>query len=101
MRRAARVDRNHQEIVTALRACGATVESLASMGGGMPDLLVARGGVNYLLEVKRPELIDKAPTNRQERERLAAQQEWRERWRGPCRVVFSVDDALEAIGVQT
>lgn len=52
MRVHGRVDNTQYEIVDALRGAGCTVWSLASIGGGMPDLLVGRAGVNYLLEVK-------------------------------------------------
>ena len=38
--RAARVDQNHVEIVKALRDHGAFVVSLATVGKGVPDLLV-------------------------------------------------------------
>jgi hypothetical protein len=54
MRRAARVDHNHAEIVRALRDVGATVESLAAIGSGCPDALVGFRGVNVLLEIKNP-----------------------------------------------
>jgi len=99
MRRAARIDGNHAKIVQALVASGAKVQSLAALGGGCPDLLVSRGGVNYLLEVKRPELQTYAPKGWPEKKRLAEQQAWRDAWRGPVKVVYSVDQALEAIGV--
>jgi len=39
--RAARVDANHTAVVSALRAAGCLVESLAGVGKGVPDLLVA------------------------------------------------------------
>ena len=48
----ARVDRNHAEIVAALRATGCSVTSLARLGKGVPDLLVGCNGRNVLLEVK-------------------------------------------------
>ena len=37
---APRVDRNHSEIVDALRQAGASVQSLVKVGDGCPDLLV-------------------------------------------------------------
>jgi hypothetical protein len=54
MRRAARVDANHAEIVAAFRACGCQVLDLSRVGGGCPDLLVSsRGGrCLFLVEVK-------------------------------------------------
>src|SRR3972149_1571025 len=47
-----RTDANHTEIVNALQAIGASVTSLADVGGGCPDLLVGYRGQNMLLEVK-------------------------------------------------
>jgi hypothetical protein len=38
----------------AFRASGCAVLSLASMGKGVPDLLVSLGGVTWLIEVKMP-----------------------------------------------
>ena len=53
MRRRARVDSNHGDIVTALRRLGWKVVSLASVGQGVPDLLAYRTGQPLrLLEVK-------------------------------------------------
>lgn len=52
MRRAARRDKNHQEIVAALRKAGCTVLDLGAVGCGCPDLLVGWAGVLTLLEVK-------------------------------------------------
>ena len=54
MRRNARTDQNHQEIVAAFRKLGASVLSLANLGRGVPDLLVAWCGVTMLVEVKAP-----------------------------------------------
>lgn len=53
-RRAARVDENQGAIVDALRSLGCSVQSLASLGKGVPDLLVGIRGVNLLVEVKNP-----------------------------------------------
>ncbi|MHB1516666.1 MAG: hypothetical protein ACYCVY_13425 [Acidiferrobacteraceae bacterium] len=52
MRRAARIDDNQEAIVAALRKCGCRVLSLAPMGQGVPDLLVAHGTRMMLAEVK-------------------------------------------------
>lgn len=52
MRRAARRDANHGEIVEALRKVGCTVLDLGSVGKGCPDLLVGWAGVLTLIEVK-------------------------------------------------
>ena len=52
MRRRARTDANHQDIVQALRSCGWTVIDLSRVGCGVPDLLCARRGLIRLAEVK-------------------------------------------------
>ena len=54
MRRNAKVDANHSKIVAAFRELGVSVLSLANLGQGVPDLLVARCGVTMLVEVKAP-----------------------------------------------
>ena len=51
-----RVDNNHTAIVLALRAIGATVQSLASVSGGCPDLVVGYHGRNVLLEVTQVQI---------------------------------------------
>lgn len=50
--RAARVDKNHKEIVDAFKLRGASVQSLAKEGMGVPDLLVGYDGINLLVEIK-------------------------------------------------
>lgn len=93
MRRAARVDHNHAEIVAALRAVGATVESLAAVGSGCPDALVGYRGINVLLEIKNPNV------DRSHRQLTTHEQRWHQDWRGSVVVVMTVDEALRAIGV--
>jgi hypothetical protein len=89
MRRRAKVDANQAAIVEALRALGCSVQSLATTGEGVPDLLVGRDGANYLLEVK----------NRKARGKLNERQRaWHGAWRGQVAVVRNVGEALQAIG---
>ena len=54
MRRASRVDGNHAEIVDCFKKLGCSVLSLAPLGKGVPDLLVAINGITWLVEVKMP-----------------------------------------------
>lgn len=90
MRRASKVDRNHQAIVEALRQVGCEVLSLARVGSGAPDLLVLFRGQLYLFEVKMG------------REKLReAQIAFARRWYPAVSLVRSVDDALAAIGAQS
>jgi hypothetical protein len=92
--RAARIDANHAEIVSALRRTGCSVQSLAGVGVGCPDILAGRSGVMVLMEIKDGA---KPPSAR----RLTAAQElWRREWQGPAPVlVTSVDDALLAMTI--
>lgn len=86
MRRACKTDNNQAEIVSALRAFGATVKDLSKVGGGFPDLCVGYAGSNFLLEVK-----DK-------KGRLTpAQVVTHGSWGGRIRVVHNAKEAIEAV----
>jgi Holliday junction resolvase len=93
MRRRARVDRNHTAIVEALRKAGAQVQSLAAIGDGCPDLLVAKHGKVWLVEVKDGA---QPPSKRQ---LTADEVRWHAAWRAhlPVVVVESAEQALEAM----
>ena len=92
MRRAAKVDANQTEIVKALRQVGASVQSLAATGKGVPDLLVGFRGKNLLLEVKDGDKVKSA------RKLTADQVEWHQGWRGHVAVVESVEQAIKVLG---
>lgn len=95
MRKVARVDDNQTEIVEALRRVGCSVQSLATVGNGCPDLLVGRQGVNTLLEVKDG---SKPPSRR----RLTPDEQiWQHKWGGQVVTVETVEQALKAVGVKT
>lgn len=82
MRKIARVDQNQSEIIDALRKCGASIQSLAQIGAGCPDLLIGYRGHNYLAEVKD----GKKPPS--ERALTAAQLDWHAQWRGNDVMIF-------------
>lgn len=91
-RRAARVDANQSEIVTALRAMGAEVTDLSGVGSGVCDLLVSYRGNWYAIEIKDGR---KPPSER----RLTSDQvTWHGKQRAPVHVVTSRAEALDAIG---
>lgn len=92
--RKAKVDRNQLEIVNGLRRIGASVQSLAAIGKGCPDLLVGFRGFNHLLEVKDGE---KVPSQRKLTE---MQCYWHNTWRGLVVVVNNLDEAYTAIGAE-
>lgn len=93
MRYAARVDQNQEEIVKALRDAGASVQSLAAVGKGVPDLLVSINGLNLLMEVKDGNKPKSA-------QRLTEEQiKWHGAWQGQVCVVDSPEQALRMIGM--
>lgn len=94
MRRAAKTDANQTQVVEALRAAGATVQSLAAVGQGVPDLLVGFQSKTLLMEVKDGR---KPPSQRQLTE---DQLKWHGAWRGgPVAIVDGPDAALRMLGV--
>lgn len=86
-----KVDSNHSEIVRGLRELGATVQSLAALGRGAPDLLVGTRRRNYLFEVKNPEM---PPSKRKLTDDEA---DWHGMWRGQVNVIHSLSEAIEVI----
>ncbi len=87
----AKVDANHREIVAAFEALGATVQSLASVGSGCPDLAVGYMGRNYLVEVKDGA---KPPSARALTDDEA---KWHAAWDGTVDIVETVDDAIALV----
>ena len=87
-----KVDDNQEAIVAALRRVGASVQSLAAIGKGCPDLLVAYRWNTVVMEVKdgaKPPSAQKLTED---------EQEWHARWKDVVYIVRNVDEALKAIG---
>lgn len=85
-------DANTPAIVAALRDAGCSVAYILSRPGsgqgGLPDLLVGRGGVTYLLEVKAPKVGKLSDDQRR----------WHREWRGRfVDVVTTIEEALIAV----
>ena len=91
----AKVDLNHSDIVKEFRKQeGVTVFSIASLGDGVPDIVVGYRGVTTLVEIKSP----KGKLN-------ALQEKWHQAWTGrPVAIVRNVkdtrkvQDALHEVG---
>lgn len=86
MRRAAKVDSNHGIIVAAFQAHGCSVQSLAAVGRGVPDLLVGCAGRNYLVEVKDGSKAKSA------RKLTELQVRWQRMWKADVALVESLAD---------
>lgn len=96
MRRAAKIDKNQPEIVSALRKAGATVQSLAAVGAGCPDLLVGYANRTALIELKNGSNVPSAQKLR------PLQTDWHEAWTGgTLETVNSVESALRVLTVMT
>ena len=91
--KAKKVDVNQMEIVATLRKIGATVQSLATVGNGCPDLLVGFRGRNYLMEIKDVEKVPSA------QELTPHQVKWHLEWCGELYIVRSIDDAIKVLGI--
>jgi hypothetical protein len=89
--RAKKVDVNQIEIVATLRKIGATVQSLATVGNGCPDLLVGFQGKNYLMEVKDGDKVPSAQKPTKD------QLKWHKDWFGTVHIVRSVKDAIAVL----
>ena len=91
LRRAARTDSNHREIIDGLRKEGFTVLDLSRVGQGCPDILVGYAGHNWLMEIKDG---GKPPSAR----RLPGpEQAFYDLWKGNVNVVCDLDQAVEII----
>ena len=91
MRQAAKTDENQKLIVQALRKAGASVQSLAAVGKGCPDLLVGYNGINYLMEVKDGKKVPSA------RKLTIDQEHWHSVWTGAVHIVKNENDALKIL----
>ena len=86
-------DRNQIDIVTAFRSIGAHVQSLHTVGGGVPDLLVGIGGKLMLIEVKDGR---KPPS---QRTLTSEQEKWHSAWSGfPVYVITDVSEVYQFVG---
>lgn len=94
MRKHARKDLNHDEIVQAFRRIGWSVTTLHQLGGGVPDLLVG-GSVNG---VKHNLLIEVKSEDGAVRD---CQEVWHSTWRGEVPlVVRTVEDVWRIAGIE-
>lgn len=80
---AKRTDANQIAISDAFRRLGYSVKSMHEVGGGFPDLVVAKGSDTYLVEVK----TEKGKLNELQEKFIAT-------WYGKVYVITCVDDVL-------
>ena len=90
MRRAARKDRNHSEIDEALQQAGCSTLDISCLTN-CADLVVARNGRTWILEIKDGELKPSA------RRLTEGEKKFANRWKGNRYTVHSVAEALLSI----
>jgi hypothetical protein len=95
MRKHGRTDANQPAIVKALRLAGASVAITSEMGGGFPDLVVAKHGITFMVEVKDPTAA------KADRQLTPNQKNFHESWRGKIFVVETVEEALQILAANT
>jgi hypothetical protein len=91
VRRAAKQDRNHGEVMRALERCGWTVIDLSAVGRGVSDLYIAKAGRALWLEIKDGEKVPSA------RKLTEAQEKFHAKMAAagvPVVVVSSVEEAV-------
>jgi len=92
MRRGSRPDLNHAEIRDGLRSIigKQCVTDIKDFGGGIGDLLVGFRGKNFLLETKSNKKATLTP----------AEKKFHKLWEGQIDIVYCLEDAMKAIGLQ-
>ena len=91
MRRNARIDANQNEIVEALRRCGASV-LITSQLKNCFDILVGYNGVNHIVEIKDG---NKPPS---QRKLTKGEEKFRDEWKGgKYHIIESIEDALKLL----
>ena len=95
MKKYGRTDTNQTPLVEELRKIpGLKVLILSSVGDGCPDLCVGWMGLNYLLEVKNP---DMPPSKRK---LTKDERRFHNTWTGQVDVVLTLRDILDVLGIQ-
>ena len=87
-----RTDRNHAEIINALRKIpNLSVFSTHEVGKGFPDIVIGYKGVNYLIEIKDG---NKPPSARKLTD---AELQFHSNWKGQIKIVNNFDELLNIL----
>jgi hypothetical protein len=86
-----RTDANHAFIVAVFRAMGCSVQSIASVGNGCPDVLVGKDGWTVPVEIKDG---NKPPSAR----KLTENEEiWKANWKGSYALIETPEQAHQLV----
>jgi len=84
VRKYGRVDANQGDVVKVLLGAGFSVASLASLGGGVGDILVGGSGINVMIEVK----VGNEPLT-------PAEKKFHAEWKGQIAIARTPEQALQ------
>lgn len=79
-----RSDKNQSDVVDELRKRGFSVQILSGVGQGVPDLLIGKWEINFLVELKSGK---KWMTD--------DEQVWHAKWKGHAIIASSVEEIVE------
>lgn len=79
-----RRDANHFEVVKWLKGLFFSVQDTSQVGDSFPDLVVAKHGINVVVEIKTDE-----------GKLEPGQVEFMETWRGPSHVIRTMQDCID------
>ena len=88
MRRAAKTDDNHMELIRAFRKAGFSVADTSKLGKGFPDIVIARNLHTACVEIKDGK---KPPSARK---LTGDERKFRDNWMGAYFVVKSIYDVV-------
>jgi hypothetical protein len=87
-----RTDRNHAEIIKALRKIpNLSVFSTHEVGKGFPDIVLGYKGINYLIEIKDG---NKPPSARKLTD---SEVKFHQDWKGQIKIVNNLDEVLNLL----
>ena len=87
-----RTDRNHADIINALRKIpNLSVFSTHEVGKGFPDIVIGYKGINYLIEIKDG---NKPPSARKLTD---AELQFHSNWKGQIKIVNNLDEVLNLL----
>lgn len=87
-----RTDRNHSEIINAIRKIpNISVFSTHEVGKGFPDIVIGYKGINYLIEIKDG---NKPPSARKLTD---AELQFHSNWKGQIKIVNNLDEVLNLL----
>lgn len=89
-----RVDANQKDLVELLRALGASVQPLHTVGKGTPDALIGYKGRNLLAEIKNPEMPPSA------RKLTPDEKRWHSAWKGQVAIIETEEDVMTLLGLR-